>query len=99
MRISLYALGVVLSLLSLIAGNTAVAGGPGARPDRARNLELVASHDLGGAGFNTDVWALGKYAYVGTWGVFGAICPAGGVKVIDISKPGLNTSLSASPVC
>jgi hypothetical protein len=77
----------VLSLLSLIAGNSAVAGGPGTRPDRTRNLELVASHDLGGAGFNTDVWALGKYAYVGTWGVFGAVCPAGGVKVIDISKP------------
>jgi hypothetical protein len=57
------------------------------RPARTRNLKVLASHDLGGGGFHTDVWALGNYAYVGSFGVFPAICPDGGVKVIDISDP------------
>ncbi len=67
---------------------------PPERSPRERNLSLIGSHDLGGVGFNSDVWALGATAYVGTWGLFtgdGAFCPNTGTKVIDIRNP-------ASPV-
>lgn len=59
------------------------------RAPRSRGLELVGSVDLGP--FNADVWAHGHYAYVGTWGRFQSgrpeLCPATGVKVVDISDP------------
>jgi len=58
---------------------------------RVRNLELLGFHDLGGRGFNTDVWAHGDFAYVGTFGVSvperPGLCPGTGVKVVDISDP------------
>lgn len=56
----------------------------------SRNLSLVGTNDFGGRGFNADVWAHGKYAYVGTWGLFtneGLFCPAQGTIVADISNP------------
>lgn len=56
----------------------------------SRNLSLVGTNDFGGAGFNADVWANGKYAYVGTWGIFtetGELCPNVGTKVVDVSEP------------
>jgi hypothetical protein len=50
------------------------------------NFEIVGHSDLGGDGFNADVWVHGNFAYVGVWGS-GDICPATGVKVVDISDP------------
>jgi len=60
------------------------------RAARARNLTQVGFNALGGGGFNTDVWAQGNFAYVGTWGAFtpeGLFCPNDGTKVVDISNP------------
>lgn len=52
-------------------------------------LRVLGHHKLGGGGFNGDVWALGDFAYVGTYGgkYEDADCPAKGVKVVDISNP------------
>ena len=34
----------------------------------ARNMVAVGHDDLGGRGFNADVWVDEQYAYVGSWG-------------------------------
>src|ERR687895_2677872 len=34
----------------------------------ARNMVAVGHDDLGGRGFNADVWVYEQYAYVGSWG-------------------------------
>ena len=55
-----------------------------------RSLRLIGHSDLGGKGFNGDVWSHKDHAYVGTWGgVYDeeAPCPATGVKVVDLSDP------------
>lgn len=62
-------------------------GNSDSQADRSRNLSLIGSNDLGGGGFNTDVWAHGDFAYVGTWGAGPDFCPNHGTKVIDISDP------------
>jgi hypothetical protein len=31
-------------------------------------MEVVGQHDLGGRGFNADVWAHEGFAYIGHWG-------------------------------
>ena len=70
------------------------------RPARSRNLTEVGSNNFDGQGFNADVWALGNYAYVGRWGLFtgdGALCPATGTEVVDISKPSNPQSVGAIP--
>jgi hypothetical protein len=60
-------------------------------PDgQARNFEVLGHHDLGGDGFNADIWVHGDFAYVGVWGrdpTEGIDCPATGVKVVDVSDP------------
>lgn len=66
------------------------AGQHASRPPRSRNLSLLGANNFDGTGFNADVWALGKFAYVGTWGIFtesGDLCPNLGTKVVDISDP------------
>jgi len=40
----------------------------GARAGSALNIEVVGHTDLGGRGFNADVWYHDGYAYVGQWG-------------------------------
>jgi len=40
----------------------------GAKSGSALNMEVVAHNDLGGRGFNADVWAHEGYAYIGHWG-------------------------------
>src|SRR3989304_351134 len=50
------------------------------------SLVKVGFHNLGGSGFNGDVWLHGSFAYVGSWGI-GGDCPGTGVKVVDISNP------------
>ncbi len=57
------------------------------RTERSRNLTSIGATDLDGRGGNADVWALGDYAYVGTWGIFGLLCPATGTAIVDISDP------------
>jgi hypothetical protein len=64
-----------------------------AKNGEAVGVQVVGYHDLGGGGFNADVWVHENYAYVGQWG-FGASHPRycdpperRGVKVVDISDP------------
>src|SRR5687767_12153023 len=56
----------------------------------ARNMVAVGHDDLGGRGFNADVWVHEQYAYVGSWGfsdwALGSkerFCPNDGVAVVD----------------
>ncbi len=68
------------------------------RPARRWNLEQIGFHDLGGGGWNADVWAHGDYAYVGSWGG-NAFCPfvSRGTKVIDISDPANPVQVNTLP--
>ena len=59
---------------------------PLTHPVQLLSLVKVGFDNLGGNGFNGDIWAHGDFAYVGGWGI-GGICPSSGVKVIDISNP------------
>lgn len=63
----------------------------------ALNMEIVGHNDLGGRGFNADVWVHEGYAYIGQWG-FGdwaagtkdRFCPSGSntsVLVVDTRDP------------
>lgn len=70
------------------------------RPARSRNISQIGSNDLGGVGFNADVWALGHYAYVGNWGFWtpdGSFCPNNGTYVVDISDPGNSDMVATIP--
>jgi hypothetical protein len=62
----------------------------------AVNMSVVGQTDLGGRGFNADVWVYKRYAYVGHWGFadwatgndrFCPEAPDNGVAVIDVSDP------------
>jgi hypothetical protein len=53
---------------------------------RTFNTELVGHLVPGGSGFNSDIAVNGDYVYVGSAGQ-GDICPATGVRVIDVSDP------------
>ena len=64
------------------------------------NLELIGHNDIGGRGFNADIYAHKGFAYIGQWGFgisnFPKFCPAGdtadprnGVKILDLHAPGL----------
>ncbi|MHC4937434.1 MAG: LVIVD repeat-containing protein [Planctomycetota bacterium] len=75
-----------LFAFTLVGAHLAWAGN-GDRADLEINLKLIGHHDLGGDGWNTDVWAHGDYAYVGTWGLFGYDCLDGAVKVISLKDP------------
>jgi hypothetical protein len=57
-----------------------------------RGLRLVGSHNIGGRGFNGDVWIHRKVAYIGAWG--GPVCPGRGVAAIDVARPGRPRLLS-----
>jgi hypothetical protein len=46
--------------------NTQFQGGQ--KAGEASNMEVVGHHDIGGRGFNADVWAHEGFAYVGHWG-------------------------------
>jgi hypothetical protein len=60
----------------------------------ARNMVAVGHDDLGGRGFNADVWVHEQYAYVGSWGFSDwaagskqRFCPNDGVAVVDTRDP------------
>jgi hypothetical protein len=68
----------------------------GNKAGSARNMVAVGHADLGGRGFNADVWVHRNFAYVGHWGFFdsagghGDFCPSppnSGVAVIDVRDP------------
>lgn len=68
------------------AGYQAAAGAKA----RSRRLKLLGSNDLGGGGFNSDVWIHRRHSYTGTWGLWtpdGVLCPNDGTKVVNIKNP------------
>ena len=46
--------------------NTTSTGGE--KGAQLSNMEVVGQNDLGGSGFNGDVWVHDGFAYVGHWG-------------------------------
>jgi hypothetical protein len=69
----------------------------GQKAASAFNMEVVGQNDLGGRGFNADVWAHEGFAYVGHWGFtdwaqgsktrFCPQPPDNGVAVVDYRDP------------
>ena len=60
----------------------------GSQQVEGNDLVKVGFHNLGGGGFNGDVWGQGNFVYVGTFGVAEeGLCLGTGVKVVDISNP------------
>jgi hypothetical protein len=90
----------ILSVFAILAMGfpaTAYADSGGSNAEQAFNMEVVGHNDLGGRGFNADVWVHAGYAYVGQWG-FGdwaagakdRFCPSGSttsVLVLDVHNP------------
>jgi hypothetical protein len=70
----------------------------------ALNMVVVGHNDLGGRGFNGDVWQHEGYAYVGHWGFadwagreLGRFCPQepnNGVAVVDARTPATPTRVA-----
>ena len=73
----------------------------GQKAAKVRNMAVVGQNNLGGRGFNADVWVHEGYAYVGHWGFsdwtngsktrFCPSPPKNGIAVVDATDP-------ASPV-
>ncbi len=69
----------------------------GQKAAQAWNMEVVGQTDLGGRGFNADVWVHEGYAYVGHWGFqdwangsnnrFCPQPPMSGVAIVDATDP------------
>ncbi len=68
----------------------------GPRAGSSLNMEVVGQNDLGGRGFNADVWFYRGFAYVGHWGFtdwaqgndrFCPEPPNSGVAVVDATDP------------
>src|SRR5262245_14589460 len=69
----------------------------GQKAASAVNMEVVGRNDLGGRGFNADVWAHEGFAYIGHWGFTDSaqggknrFCPQppdNGVAVVDYRDP------------
>jgi hypothetical protein len=69
----------------------------GRKSGSAKNMVAVGHHDLGGRGYNADVWFHEGFAYVGQWGFTDwsqgskqRFCPSGdksGVVVVDARDP------------
>ena len=80
---------------------SAIPGGGSNRQARSRNLSQLGFLPL--PGFNADVWAHKGFAYVGSWGTFSPVrplCPATGVRIIDLSdrsNPTLVGAVAAIP--
>jgi len=90
---------VALGAALVIALNGAVLAGTysgGNKGGSAWNIEVVGQDDLGGRGFNGDVWTHEGFAYVGHWGFpdwaggNDRFCPGeldNGVAVVDATDP------------
>jgi hypothetical protein len=100
-----------VALIGLISlGTAAAVASPGSgsfsggnKGGSAWNVEVVGHTDLGGRGFNADVWTHRGIAYVGHWGFpdwatgndrFCPSIPNNGVAVIDVHDPTAPTVLS-----
>ncbi len=63
----------------------------GTKSGSALNMTAISQHDLGTRGFNGDVFAYKRFAYIGRWGFFDSshprFCPSGGVAVVDARDP------------
>ena len=69
----------------------------GKKAAQMRNMRVVGQTDLGGRGFNADVWFHEGFAYVGHWGFTDwangskqRFCPSGdnaGVAIVDATDP------------
>jgi hypothetical protein len=57
-----------------------------ARAERKASLTPLGQITPGSQGFHGDVWGHKNFAYLGTWGT-GPVCPATGVKIIDLADP------------
>jgi hypothetical protein len=76
----------------------------GVKEGSALNMEVVGHNDIGGRGFNADVWTHEGFAYVGHWGFTDwasgsktRFCPSGadsGVAVLDARNPSNPTVVS-----
>jgi len=76
----------------------------GQKGGAALNIEVVGQNNIGGRGFNADVWYHDGFAYVGHWGFTdwangskNRFCPAppnNGVAVIDTTDPSNPTVVS-----
>jgi hypothetical protein len=93
----LFLLLLALAALTIVSGGLASADSGGSNAEKALNMVVVGHNDLGGRGFNADVWVYKGFAYVGHWG-FGdwasgskdRFCPQGAntsVLVIDARDP------------
>lgn len=76
------ALGQALANGAFIAASAMNVGRPAAAP--GSGLRQLGFAPL--PGFNADVWVLGNYAYVGSWGD-PTNCPATGVRILDVADP------------
>jgi len=87
----------LIAILSLTFPLMVRADSGGSNAGQALNMAVVGHHDLGGRGFNADVWVHKGYAYVGQWG-FGdwaagskdRFCPQGSntsVLILDTRDP------------
>jgi hypothetical protein len=87
----------VLILVALVCAAPAHADPGGHNAGQSLNMAIVGHNDLGGRGFNADVWVYKGYAYVGQWGFADwaggskdRFCPEGSntsVLVIDARDP------------
>lgn len=87
----------MIAVLVLASPAEVLADSGGYNAGQAWNMEVVGHNDLGGRGFNADVWVYKGYAYVGQWG-FGdwasgskdRFCPEGSntsVLILDARDP------------
>jgi hypothetical protein len=85
---------VVVAVMAAVVTVPAVAQGQVHQKGGALNMAVVGHDDIGGRGFNADVWVHEQHAYVGSWGFSDfntggeeRFCPNTGVAVIDTSEP------------
>jgi hypothetical protein len=88
---------LVLAALTIASIGLVRADSGGSNAGQAQNIEVVGHNNLGGRGFNADVWVHKGYAYVGHWGFTDwaagskeRFCPEGmksSVMVIDARDP------------
>jgi hypothetical protein len=85
---------VWLGAVAALVVCAAVPAWANAQAGSALNMEVVGHDDLGGRGYNADVWVHEEYAYIGSWGFsdFASgskqrFCPNDGVAVVDTTDP------------
>jgi hypothetical protein len=96
---------LILGIAAAIAWNGVALGATGGnKGSSAWNIEVVGHTDLGGRGFNADVWTYKGFGYVGSWGFpdwangdkdrFCPDSPGNGIAVVDATNPAHPTMVS-----